>query len=218
MTFLRTSSALFRQINAVAQRLGHLSLAIGARQTQARLILRQQNLRRNQCLTVYAVKLVHDFAGLLYHRHLILAGRNRGRTERRDIGRLTDWICKESNRNARFKIAHLNFRLYRWIALQTRYGNQIHIVHGQLGQLRHLRLNKQCRLCRIQTAGQIIQRNLQNILTNLFRIVCVISQCLCICNHNEDFIVFTGILQLYAASQGTNIMSQMQFAGRTVAG
>ena len=199
--FLLDVLRLIRQIDTVAKGLAHLSLAIGTRQTHADLIFRQQDIRHGQCLAIYAVKLMDNFTGLLYHRHLVLTCRYGSRTECGDICSLADGIGKESYRNARLKIAHLNFRLHGWIALQTGYSNQIHIIYRQLSELGHHGLDKQGGFCRVQTAGQIIQCNLQNILAYLFRIVRIIGQCLCIRNHNKNFIVFAGILQFYPALQ-----------------
>ena len=209
---------LIRQVNAVAKGLAHLCLAIGTRQTHANLILRQQDVRHGQGLAVYAVKLMHNFTGLFHHRHLVLACRYRGSTERGDIRSLADGISKEAHRDACLEIAHLNFRLNGWIALQAGYGNQIHIVNRQLRQLRHHGLDKQRGFCRVQSAGQVIQRNLQNVLAHFFRIIRIVRQSLRIRNHNKNFIVFTGILQLYPALQRAYIMAQMQLAGRTVSG
>ena len=52
-----------RQIDAVTQRLAHLGLAVGAGQTQARGILREQDLGLDQRRAVNRVELVDYLAG-----------------------------------------------------------------------------------------------------------------------------------------------------------
>ena len=53
------------QVDAVAQRLAHLGLAVNARQAQAGVVGRQQDLRLGQRLAVDGVELVDDLAALL---------------------------------------------------------------------------------------------------------------------------------------------------------
>ena len=133
---------------------------------------------------------MHDLFRLLDHRHLILAHRNRGSFERRDIRRLADRITEKSHRNARLEIPHLDLRLYRWISLKTGHRHQVHIIKGQFTELRNLRLDQQCGFCRIQTARQVIQRNLNDILAHLFRIIRIVRQRLRVRDHNKYFFVF----------------------------
>jgi hypothetical protein len=62
-------------------------LAFGARQAG---IPAQQRLRLHQHLPVEAIEAPHDLAGLLNHRHLVVADRNQVRAEGGDIGGLAD--------------------------------------------------------------------------------------------------------------------------------
>ena len=87
---------LIRQVDAVAQTLAHLGLAVNAGQAQAGGILGQHDLRHGQGLAVDGVELVHDLAALLQHGHLILTGRHSGGTERRDIRCLADGVGEEA--------------------------------------------------------------------------------------------------------------------------
>lgn len=69
---------------------------------------------------------------------------------------------------------------------------------------------------RVNPYSQIIEGNLQYILTNFFGIFCIIRECLGIGNHKIDFIEITGILQSYAILQGPNIMTDMKMTRRTI--
>ena len=86
---------LLRQIDAVAQALAHLGLAVNAGQAQAGSILGQNDLRLHQRVAVHGVELVHDLAALLDHGLLVLTGGHRGGLEGGDVGRLADGVAKE---------------------------------------------------------------------------------------------------------------------------
>ena len=158
-----------------------------------------------------------NFLGLFNHGSLILAYRDGGGIKSRDVRRLADRIGKKAYRYACFKVAHLDFRFHRGVSLQPGDRNQVHIVERKLTQFRNLGLDKQRGLFRIQPACQIVKRYLYDILTHLFRIIRIISECLGICNHNKYFIVFSGVLQLHPAFQGTHIMAHVKPSGRAVA-
>ena len=138
---------------------------------------------------------MYDLLALLKHRQLILTDRNCGRTERGNICRLADRITEEPDRNTRLEIPHLNLCLYGRIALHAGNSDKIHIVESQLGQLRNHRLNEDRGLFRINAACQIVQRDLNDILPYLFRMLRVVRQRLRIRNHDIDLIELTGILQ-----------------------
>ena len=186
---------LIRKVNAVAERFAHLCLSVNTRQTQACLIVRKDDLRIGQGLTVNGIELMHDLLTLLQHRQLILADRNSRRAECRDICRLTDRIAEEANRNARLKIPLLDLGLHSRIALYTGNRHEIHIVESQLGQLRNHRLNEDRGLRRVNATCQIVKRDLNDILSYLLRMLRIVCQCLRIRNHNINLIELTGILQ-----------------------
>ena len=64
---------LVGQIDAVAQGFAHLRLAVGAGQTQAGLVVRQQGRGLHQRLAVQLIEAADDLAGLLQHGQLVLA-------------------------------------------------------------------------------------------------------------------------------------------------
>ena len=161
---------------------------------------------------------MHDLAALLDHGLLILTGGHGGSLESGDIGSLTDGVAEEAHRDAGFEVAHLDLALHGGVALQTADGDQILVVEAQLGQLGHHGLDKDVHLVGVQTAGQIVQRHLQNVLAHLLRVVGVIGQRLRVGDHDKDLIVLAGVLQAHPLLQGTDIVAHMQAAGGAVAG
>ena len=209
---------LIRQVDAVAQALAHLGLAIDAGQAQAGGILGQHDLRHGQGLAVDGVELVHDLAALLQHGHLILTGRHSSGTERRDIRCLADGVGKEAHRDAGLEVPHLDLALHGGVALQAAHRDQIHIIEAQLGQLRHHGLDEDVDLVGVQTAGQIVQCHLQDVLADLLRVIGVVRQGLRVSDHNIDLVELAGVLQAHALLQRANVVANMQAARGTVAG
>ena len=130
------------KINAVAQGFTHLGFAVNAGQTQACVVLRQHDVWVNQCFAVNRIELVHDFLALLQHRQLVLAYRHYSCAEGGDISSLADRIAEEAGGDACFEVTHFDLVLNSRVALQTGYGYQVHIVEGQLGELRYHGLNE----------------------------------------------------------------------------
>ena len=88
-------------------------LAVGidpakARQAQAGVVGRQQDLRLGQRLAVDGVELVDDLAALLQHGHLVLACRDSGGAEGGDVGCLADGIGEEADRDTGLKVLLLD--------------------------------------------------------------------------------------------------------------
>ena len=140
-----------------------------------------------------------DFPGLLNHGSLVLTHRHRSGFKSGDVRRLADGVGEKAYWDAGLKVAHLNLRLYRGIALKAGNGYHVHIIESHFAQLGHLRLDKQYGFLRVQAAGQVIQRHLDDILADLFRIVHIVRQRLSVRNHNINLIKFPGILQFYSS-------------------
>ena len=70
----------------------------------------------------------------------------------------------------------------------------------------------------VQTAGQIVQCHLQNVLAHLLRVVGVVGQRLRVGDHDKDLVIFAGILQPHPLLQRADIVANVQAAGGTVAG
>ena len=198
--FLLNLVGCIGKVDTVAQRLTHLGFSVCTRQTQTGCIVRQKDFRFYQCVAVDKVEAAYDFTGLFNHRFLIFANGNGGGAKRRDVRSLADRVGEEPHRNTCFKVAHLDFRLYRRVTLQARYGDKVHIIECQFAQFRNLRLDKDGTLRRIQSASQIVESYFDNVLTYLFRVFHVICQCLCIGYEHERLVIQSGVLQLHSAS------------------
>ena len=218
MTFFFDVLRFLGEVDAVAEALAHLGLAVGAGQAQAGGVLGQHDLRLGQGIAVNSVEFAHDLAALLDHGLLVLTGRHGGGVEGGDVRSLTDGVAEEAHRDAGLKVAHMDLALDGGVALQAAHGDEVHIVEAQLSQFRHHGLDENMGLGGVDAAGQIIQRHLQDVLAHLFRVVGVIGQGLCIGDHNVDLIVLAGVLQAHPLLQGTDIVAHMQAAGGTVAG
>ena len=216
-----------REVDAVAQRLGHLGLAVGARKPHADGIFGEQNLRLDERRTVDRIELVDDFARLLNHRLLVLSGRHGGGAEGRDVRGLADGVGEEAHGNALAlrtlllgvgirEAAELDFGLHRRVALQTGHGDQVHVVEGQLAQLGNLRLDEDGGALGVEAAREVVERHLDDVLAHLFRVVGVVGERLRVGNHDEDALVFARILQLDAAAQRAYVVSQVKFSGGAV--
>ena len=159
---------------------------------------------------------MNDLSCLLHHRHLVLTSRNHVCLEGCDIGSLTDRIGKEANRDAGLKVSHLDLTLYGWVSLQSGNRNDVHKVSGHLIKLRHHGLDKDRGFFRIKTCRQVIERNLQNILADLLRVIRIVCERLGVSDHDIDIAVLAGILKLYSSSKRSYIMSYMKTTCRTV--
>ena len=218
-----------RQIDAVAEALAHLGLAVGSRQAHAGRVLGQQDFRLDERFAVHRVEFVDDFARLLDHRLLVLAhGHGRG-PEGRDVRRLADGVGEESDGNALTlgrvafggalgESAQGDLGLHGRVALQTLHGDQVHVVERQFAQFRHLRLDEERRFRGVETHREVVQRHFDDILTHLFRVVGIVGERLRIGDHNEYFVELARVLQLDAAAERTHEVAQVEPARGTVAG
>ena len=218
-----------REVDAVAERFRHLGLAVGARQTHADRILRQQDLGLDECRAVYRVELVDDLAGLFDHRLLVFARRDGRGLECRDIGRLADGVGEEAYGDALLLLRvafggvlgeapQLDFGLHGRVALQALYGDQVHIVERELAELRDLRLDEKGRPLRVEADRKVVECHFNDVLAHLLGVVGVVRQGLRVGYHDEYAFEFARFLQFDAAAQGTDVVSQVEPARRTVAG
>ena len=72
--------------------------------------------------------------------------------------------------------------------------------------------------CRVQACRKIIKRHINYILAYFIRIVRIVSQSLHVSHEYKHAVIVAGILKFHPAAQRSNIVSEMQFSGRTVAG
>ena len=163
------------------------------------------------------IETVYDFAGKLDHGSLVLAGGDGGGLERRYVACLADGVAEETYGNRLFEIAHLDLGLHRGITLHTAHAHQIHVVKRQFGKLGHLALDEYGGLGRVEARGEIVESNLDDVLTHFLRIVGIVGERLAVGNHHIYLIELAGILEFDATAQGTHEMAEMKAPGGTVA-
>ena len=84
-------------------------------------------------------------------------------------------------------------------------------------ELGNHRLDEDRHLLRVETAGQVVESYFYDILTDFFRIVCIVGKGLNICDEDKHSVIISLILEFHTAAEGTHVMAEMQLAGRTVA-
>ena len=116
------------------------------------------------------------------------------------------------------KAPQLDLRLHGGVALQPGQRHQVHVVERQLRQLAHHGLNEHMGLGRVDAAGHIVQRHLQNVLPHLAGVVEVVGQRLCVGDHEKQLVELAAVLQNDAVTQRTHIVTHMEAARGAVAG
>ena len=208
---------LVGEVDAVAEALAHLGLAVGAGQAQAGAVLGQNDLRLHQSLTVDGVELMDDLAALLDHGALVLTCGDGSGLEGGDVRSLADGVSEEAHRNAGLEVLLLDLGLDGGVALQAGDGDEVHIIETQLGQLRHHGLDEDVCLGGVDAHGQIVQSDLQDVLAHLLRIVGVVGEGLCVSDHDIDLVELARVLQPDTLLQRTDIVADMEPARRAVA-
>ena len=209
---------LFGEVDAVAERFAHLRLAVGAGEAQAGLVVGEHDFRLGERLAVDGVEFVDDFAALLEHRRLVLADGDDGRAEGRDVRRLAYRVAEEADGDARLEVAHLYFRLDGRVALDARDCDKVHVVEGQLGELRYHRLDEDGRLLGVDSAGEVVERYLEDVAADFLGVLGVVGERLRVGYHYVDFVEFPGVLERHAALERAYVMSNVEAARRAVAG
>ena len=208
---------LVGEVDAVAEALAHLGLAVGAGQAQAGAVLGQNDLRLHQSLTVDGVELMDDLAALLDHGALVLACGDGSGLEGGDVRSLADGVSEEAHRDAGLEVLLLDLRLDGGVALQAGDGDEVHIIEAQLGQLRHHGLDEDVCLGGVDAHGQIVQSDLQDVLAHLLRVVGVVGEGLCVSDHDIDLVELARVLQPDTLLQRADIVADMEPARRAVA-
>ena len=208
---------LVGEVDAVAEALAHLGLAVGAGQAQAGAVLGQNDLRLHQSLTVDGVELMNDLAALLDHGALVLACGDGSGLEGGDVRSLADGVSEEAHRDAGLEVLLLDLGLDGGVALQAGDGDEVHIIETQLGQLRHHGLDEDVCLGGVDAHGQIVQSDLQDVLAHLLRIVGVVGEGLCVSDHDIDLVELARVLQPDTLLQRADIVADVEPARRAVA-
>jgi len=178
------------EVDAVAKGLGHLGLAVGAGQTEAGGVLGQENIGFHKGLAVDVVEAADDLAALLQHGFLVLAYGHGSSLEEGNVGGLGDGIGEEAYGNALAgEATHLNLGLHGRIALESADADEVHEVESEFAEFRNLALDEEGGLLRVEAYGEVVEGNLDDVLTNLVRIVDIVGEGLGIGLEDEDFVV-----------------------------
>ena len=103
------------------------------------------------------------------------------------------------------------------IALETGNGHHVHKIESQLGKLRYLALDEKGDLFRVEAYGEVVECNLDHILTHLLRIVDIVGKSLCICNEHKHLAVVSRVLESDPVPERTDIVANVEPAGGPVA-
>ena len=182
------------KVDSVAEALAHLGLAIGAGES-AKLAI--ETIGQGQDFAIKLVKALHDFAGLLNHRALIVADRDKMRAESRDVGDLGNGVAEKAHAHivAHALLPHLVF--HGRVAFEAREGDEVEVVNRQFSDLRYERLNYEGAELRVEADREVIKDNLADIGAQHFGRLEVIGESLHIGDENIGLIF---VLQLDAVS------------------
>ena len=207
------------EVDAVAEALGHLGLAVGAGQAQAGCVLGQENIRFDERLAVDVVEAADDLAALLEHGFLVLAHRHGSGLEEGDVGCLGDGIGEEAYGDALAReAAHLDLGLHRRVALEAADADEVHEVEGELAEFGNLALDEEGALLRVEAYGEVVECHFDDVLTDLVRVVDIVGEGLSVGLEDEDLVVETGVLQFDAATERANVVADVEGACGAVAG
>ena len=70
----------------------------------------------------------------------------------------------------------------------------------------------------VDTAGQVIQRHLHDVVAHLLGMVEVVGEGLCVGDHEEQLLESAAVLQHDAVAQGADVVADVETSGGTVAG
>ena len=204
------------EIDAIAQRLAHLSFSVGTRQSHAGLSVREDDGRLDKGLAVDPVERTHYFDALLDHRFLVFSGRDMGGSEGRDVGRLGNRVGEETDRNAFPEAAQADFGLHGRVPLDSAHSHEVHVILGEFGKFSDPRLDKDSGLGRVKAYGQVVEGYFDNVLAHLLRIVEIVGEGLDVSYEDEHLVVVTFVLDFHPPAEAAYIVSEMEPSRRTV--
>ena len=210
-------SSRVREVDAVAERLRHLLLAVGAGQATCRSVLGQHDLRLHEHLAVCLVEAAHELACHLNHRFLVFACRHGCSLEQSDVGSLAHRVAEEAERNVSLEVAHLYFGLHGRVALHARHGDEVHQICSKLGELRYLTLYEERTLLGVETSREVVESHLDDVLANFFGVVCIVGESLHVSHEDEHTVEIASVLQFDAAAERANVVTQVELTCWTVA-
>ena len=189
------------EIDAVAEALRHLLLAIGAGEAACGEVLGEHDLRLYEDGRIDLVEAAHELACDLEHGLLVFACGHGGSLEERDVGSLRDGIAEEAERDVGFEVAHLDLRLHRGIALHARDGDEVHEIGGELGKLGDMALDEEDALLGVETCSHPVEGDVDYALAELLGVFGIVGECLHVSHEHKHFFVAASVLQFDAAAE-----------------
>ena len=163
------------------------------------------------------VEACNEFARQLNHRCLIFACWHCCGFESSNISSLRNGVAEEAEWDrVVFETTHLYLCFHCRVALYAAHANNVHEVGCKLAYFGNTALNIKRTLVRVETCRKIIEGNLNNILSDFFRIIGIICQSLYVGHKYKHAVVVAFVLKLHATAQTSNIVSQVEFARRAV--
>ena len=205
------------EIDAVAEALRHLRLAVSARQAEAGGVGGQEDFRLDERFAVDIVEAAHDFRGLLDHRFLVLAGGHGGGAEGGDVGGLADGVGEEAHGNRRLETAHLYFGLHGGVALQAAHAHEVHEVERKFAELGDLALYEERDALGVEAAGEVVECHLNHVLPHLLGVVDIVGECLGIGDKHKHLFISALVLQGHAVAERADVVPDVQAARWAVA-
>ena len=131
LDFRPNGVGIVRQVDAVAEALAHLLLAVGSRKTATNSVLRQHDAWLHKYWRINLIEAAHYLTGQLKHGLLIFASRHGCGLECCDVGCLRYGIAEESHGDVCLEVSHLDFGLHCRVALNSADGYEIHHIGCQ---------------------------------------------------------------------------------------
>ncbi len=182
----------------------------------------QARRRRQQCLALrqdlrigQSVDAPDDLVGLLDHRHLIVADGDESGAKRGDVGRLAHGIAEEAGGNVAREAALLDLRLHRWVSLEARHGDEVHVQRGEIGERGQLRLQRDRRAFGIDPDGEVVERHFEHVRGDVRRPARVVSECLQV---GDEERLLMALLQRESRTQRAGVVAEVERTGGTVTG
>ncbi len=202
---------VIREQDGVAQRLGHLLLAVDARQD---LRFAEQRLRLGENIAVEVVEAPGDLPGHLHVGQVVASHGHEVRARQQDVGRLQHRVAHEPERH-HVQPGGLRHVLDGGEPFQARQRHEHLEIQVELGGLGYGRLDEHHAALRVDPEGQIVQDHLPDV-SRQFGDVFLFRPGRQRVQVRDDEEALGFVLQTHTVLNAAHPMSKMQPAGRPV--
>jgi len=127
----------------------------------------------------------HHFVGLLDHRFLVFADGDYVGFKGGDVGRLRNGVDHEAGGDRFAKVFLLDLLFDGGVVLEAVPGDEVEVVHGEFREGRDHRLDEDGRFGGVDTDGEVVKGDVEDVLAHFFGAFGVISEGLGIGDHDE---------------------------------